>query len=141
MYTIKNENGNFLKYVFKDNIIFNGEKNARSVVVYKCKKLSSAEKLKERCEAFGHKNLEVVEITDDDINNIPKPNAPTKETSMKYINPPMSKEEINYEEEDPNFDPEYLFKELNKKCLGCSRACKQSAYATIIRCPQYSPIG
>lgn len=141
MYTIKNESGNFLKYVFKDNIIFNGEKNARSIVVYKCKKLSSAEKLKERCEAFGHKNLEVVEITDDDINNIPKPTAPTKESSVKYIEPYLTEEEIYCDEEDPNFDDEYLFKELNKKCLGCSRLCKQSAKATIVRCPQYSPKG
>jgi hypothetical protein len=29
------------------------------------------------------------------------------------------------------------FKTLNKKCLECTKSCKQSIVATIIRCPSY----
>lgn len=142
MYTIKDSNGNLLKYVFKDKIIFNGGKNSRSIVVYKCKKESSAIKLKEKCEAYGFKNLEIVEISENEIHDIPKPLAPTKASSVNYLEKPITEEELaSYYDEDPNFDPEYLFDELNRKCLGCSRSCKQSSKSTIVRCPQYSPKG
>jgi hypothetical protein len=32
---------------------------------------------------------------------------------------------------------EYFWKEINKKCLSCTKDCKQSSKIQIIRCPSY----
>ena len=142
MYTIKDEAGNFLKYVFKDRVIFNGGTNARSIVVYKCKKHASAEKLLQKCLEYGFKNIEIVEITDDEISAIPKPKAPTKEQTIKLLNKNITKDELEeyYNDEDEIYDPDYLWKDINEKCKSCKRQCKQSWKAIIYRCPQFDPI-
>ena len=137
MFTLKNESGDLLKYVFKDRFVFNGEANARSIIVYKCKKKNSALKLLKNCIASGIKNVEIVEVSDEMVKNIPKPKAPTKVDKMTQLESDFTEEQLNkfYEEEDEMV----LFKELNKKCLGCTMNCKQSKFAIIYRCPQFSP--
>lgn len=44
------------------------------------------------------------------------------------------------EAEAEKFDEDYLFKEINHKCAGCNKNCKQSKKATIYQCPQYERV-
>ena len=35
------------------------------------------------------------------------------------------------------YNDEYLFKNINKKCLSCKKYCKQPSVVTIIHCPDF----
>lgn len=63
---------------------------------------------------------------------------PKKTRSIKPNEPEnMVNENEPIEDDDPNFDPEYLFKTINKQCENCKKTCKQSGKADVIRCLDY----
>lgn len=43
----------------------------------------------------------------------------------------------NILDENGELDEMYLFRKLNEHCMKCTRPCKQSHNATIVRCPQF----
>lgn len=52
-----------------------------------------------------------------------------------------SKKQDNHDNIEEEYEePEFLFKEINRKCLGCLKECKQTARAEIYRCPKYTSI-
>lgn len=110
-YTLKNSKGFFLKYNLKTTLVFNGDKKDRKEIIYKVNTEKAANKLLNKAKSFG-------------MNDI----------SIQYISDNEEIEEILQEE---NYDPYYLFKELNKKCLSCVHSCKQSSVVQIIKCPDY----
>lgn len=130
-YTLKNSDGATLKYAFKDRFVFNGEnENARKEVTLTVKKFETAKKLLERAQEFGLNDIEIVEVEYE---------KKIKEKIDK--NEEEIPQEINDGSPDePKINPEYLFNELNEKCLTCKKECKQSNKAQIIKCKDFEKI-
>lgn len=78
-----------------------------------CKDGEFSNTIKKALSSLGMEGLQVVKITDDKL--------------------PLLEEKG----EEKKVDEEVLFKELNSKCKGCKKECKQSAMAKILQCPQY----
>lgn len=64
----------------------------------------------------------------------------------KWMEAKLRKAGVSFEEKESKenhsekINPEYLFKKLNKKCIGCKKNCKQSYKAIISYCPDYEKI-
>lgn len=64
-FTVIDGNGNTLKYVFDNRLVFNGEnKNARSHFVHKVANFKTAEEIRKFAEWQGIRNPRVVMVND-----------------------------------------------------------------------------
>ncbi len=91
-----------------------------------------ADCLNELAEA-GYQNLTVV-LSDMNL-EIKQDSKIIDSQVASGIKAPRTKEEAQVIIDQ--YDDNELFNEVNHKCVGCSKSCKQSNRATIYQCPQY----
>lgn len=130
MYTIKNSDNQLLKYIFKDKIVFNGAANSRANIVYKCKKLKSAEGLLQKCLDAGFENCEIIEVTDTLISNMDKP-KPEDRLINKSLYEKITMKDL--EDEDDDF-----LQDTHEICKQCLRTCKLSNKCVLYKCDLFS---
>jgi len=125
MFGIINNNGEWFKWIDSKtgNPVFSANIKAGQVF-FKRKKISSVNDMIEII-----KQGFVKEIPDELL--LGSESSKNSNIKLKQIMPPF------IDPYDDLSDSEYLFRELNEKCLRCIKNCKQSAKAEILACPQY----
>jgi len=126
-WTIKNKDGNILKYLYKEHALFNQNKDRAFRALVSAKRETVERTLKKLIE-WGHEGCEIIQISD---NEHEKYNIVEKRKNQE-----QDKENKKFQELIDNNDDEF-FKEYIPQCRICSRSCKQRMIATIWgRCPQ-----
>ena len=88
--------------------------------------------------SHGYMNLEFVELTEDAADSTEKA-ATDNQVACGKIAPRNIDEAKKFFDFDSEENKE-LLKEINYKCVTCSKKCKQNALATIYQCPLYERV-